>query len=135
MIAITLPDGSKVQYNKKQVTPLQIAESIGMGLARAALAAKVNGKLVDLSYPITKNAEIKIITSKDDEGKEVFRHSSGHVMSAAVNRLYKNVKQGVGPAIEDGFYQDFELHKALRPEDLPEIEKEMRKIVKEDLPL
>jgi threonyl-tRNA synthetase len=134
MIIITFPDKSKVQFSKKEITPAEIAREIGEGLARAALAAKVRGKIVDLNYPITEDSDIRIITSKDAEGKEILRHSTAHLMSQAVNRLFKNVKQGVGPAIEDGFYQDFKLERNLSPEDLPKIEEEMKKIVKEDIP-
>jgi len=133
MIKITLPDGSKMEFKKKKITPAEIALKIGEGLAKAALCAKVNGSLVDINFPITKDSELSIITFKDDEGKEVFRHSAGHVMSQAVCRLYKDVKKGVGPAIEDGFYQDFDLKETVSLDDLPKIEKEMEKIVKEDI--
>ena len=133
MIIITFPDGSKLQYDKKSVTPLHIAKDIGEGLARAALAAKVNDKLVDLSYSITEDAEIRIITFKDDEGKEIFRHSTSHLMAAAVQNLFKDVKFAIGPAVEDGFYYDFDVKKPFTPEDLEKIEGEMRKLVHEDV--
>ena len=122
-----------MEFKKKKITPAEIALKIGEGLAKAALCAKVNGSLVDINFPITKDSELSIITFKDDEGKEVFRHSAGHVMSQAVCRLYKDVKKGVGPAIEDGFYQDFDLKETVSLDDLPKIEKEMEKIVKEDI--
>lgn len=135
MIVITLPDNSKIQFAKKSITPLEIAKDISDGLARAAICAKINNKeFVDLAYPIKADSSLKIITFHDAEGKEVFRHSAGHVMSQAVNRVYKNVAQGVGPAVEEGFYQDFDFGKTqISVDDLPKIEEEMKKIVKEDL--
>ena len=133
MIVITFPDASKVQYKKKSITPLEIAEDIGAGLAKAAIAAKVDDLLVDLSFPIKKDAAIKIITFKDDEGKEIFRHSSAHLMAAAVDNLFKNVKFGIGPAVEEGFYYDFDIKKPFTPSDLAKIEGEMRRLVKEDV--
>ena len=133
MIVITFPDGSKVQYKKKEITPAEIAKNIGAGLADAALAAKVNHELVDLSYPITEDTEIKIITFKDDEGKEVFRHSSSHLLAAAVQNLFPKVKFGIGPAVEEGFYYDFDKKEPFTPEDLQKIEKEMHKLVAADL--
>ncbi|MBD3355057.1 TGS domain-containing protein, partial [Candidatus Woesearchaeota archaeon] len=134
MIEITLPDSSKVQYKKKEITPKEIAEDIGIGLAKAALAAKVDGEFVDLSYPIKGNSVVNIITFDDDEGKEVFRHSSAHVLAAAVQNLFPKVKFGIGPAVEDGFYYDFDKKEPFTPEDLKEIEKEMEKLVKKDTP-
>jgi len=131
MVAITFPDGTKANFDKG-VTAKKIAETIGAGLAKAALAAKVNGKLVDLSYPIEENSDVKIITFKDDEGQAVFKHSATHILMHALTRLYKAIP-GVGPAIEDGFYHDFECKKKVSMDDLKAIEEEMKKIVKEDI--
>ncbi|MBW2995889.1 threonine--tRNA ligase [Candidatus Woesearchaeota archaeon] len=133
MIAITFPDGSAVNYKKKSITPAEIAEDIGIGLAKAAIAAKVNDELVDLNYPIKKNSEIRIITFDDDEGQDIFKHSASHVLAAAVQNLFPKVKFGIGPAIEDGFYYDFDTA-PFTPEDLEKIEKEMQKIIEKDLP-
>ncbi len=132
MMQITFPDGTKVNY-KEGATPKEIAEDIGVGLAKAALAAKVNGELVDLSYEIKKDSEVKIITFKDDEGKDIFKHSAAHVLAAAVKRLFKDVKFGIGPAVEDGFYYDFDVKEPFSEEDLEKIETEMKKIIKEDI--
>ncbi len=134
MIEITLPDGSKIQYKKKHITPKEIAEDIGIGLAKASLAAKVEGKLVDLDYPIKGNSVVNIITFDDDGGKEVFRHSSAHILAAAVHNLFPKVKFGIGPAVEDGFYYDFDKKEPFTPDDLKKVEKEMEKIVKKDIP-
>ncbi|MFH1586400.1 MAG: threonine--tRNA ligase [Candidatus Diapherotrites archaeon] len=130
-IELTFPDNSKKKF-KKGITGGKIAESIGSGLARAALAVKVNDELLDLNKPIEKNGKIEIITFKNDEGKSVFWHSASHIMTQAVLRVFKgqNIGLGVGTAIDDGFYQDYDI-KELHPEDLKKIEEEMRKIVKE----
>jgi len=133
MIAITLLDETKVNYKKKKLTPKDIAEDIGVGLAKAALAAKVNGKLVDLSYQIKEDSEVEIITFDNDAGKEVFRHSSAHLLAAAVQNLFPKVKFGIGPAVEEGFYYDFDKKEPFTPEDLEKIEKEMEKLVKKDI--
>ncbi|MBR9692280.1 threonine--tRNA ligase [Candidatus Woesearchaeota archaeon] len=133
MVAITFPDGSKKTYKKKQITPAEIVKGIGEGLARAALAAKVDDELVDLSYPIKENAELKIITFKDDAGKDLFKHSSAHVLAAAVLNLFPKIKFGIGPSIEDGFYYDFDKKEPFTPADLVKIEKEMQKIVQQDI--
>lgn len=132
MINITLPDNSKIEIEDNS-TVLDVAKKIGEGLARAAIAGKINGKLVDLSENIKEDSEISIITFKDDEGKDIFRHSSSHILAAAVKRLYPKVKLGIGPAIEDGFYYDFEKEEPFTPEDLEKIESEMKKIIKEDI--
>ncbi|MBD3249622.1 threonine--tRNA ligase [Candidatus Woesearchaeota archaeon] len=132
MMQITFPDDTKVNY-KEGATPGDIAADIGAGLAKAALAAKVDGELVDLSYEIKKDSEVKIITFRDDEGKDIFKHSAAHVLAAAVKRLFKDVKFGIGPAIEDGYYYDFDVKEPFSEEDLEKIEAEMKKIIKEDL--
>lgn len=134
MIEVTLPDGSKREFNSP-VTVGDVAASIGAGLARAALAGKVNGKLVDLSHPITENSTVSIVTDKDPEGLEIIRHSTSHLMAQAVKELYPEAQITIGPVIENGFYYDFSLPKHLTNEDLPLIEKKMDEIVKRDLPI
>ena len=134
MIEVTLPDGSKREFNSP-VTVGDVAASIGVGLARAALAGKVNGKLVDLSHPITENSTVSIVTDKDPEGLEIIRHSTSHLMAQAVKELYPQAQITIGPVIENGFYYDFSLPKHLTNEDLPLIEKKMDEIVKRDLPI
>ena len=134
MIEVTLPDGSKREFNSP-VTVGDVAASIGAGLARAALAGKVNGKLVDLSHPITENSTVSIVTGKDPEGLEIIRHSTSHLMAQAVKELYPQAQITIGPVIENGFYYDFSLPKHLTNEDLPLIEKKMDEIVKRDLPI
>lgn len=134
MIEVTLPDGSKREFNSP-VTVGDVAASIGAGLARAALASKVNGKLVDLSHPITENSTVSIVTDKDPEGLEIIRHSTSHLMAQAVKELYPQAQITIGPVIENGFYYDFSLPKHLTNEDLPLIEKKMDEIVKRDLPI
>mgnify|MGYP002793186664 FL=1 len=134
MIEVTLPDGSKREFNSP-VTVGDVAASIGAGLARAALAGKVNGKLVDLSHPITENSTVSIVTDKDPEGLEIIRHSTSHLLAQAVKELYPQAQITIGPVIENGFYYDFSLPKHLTNEDLPLIEKKMDKIVKRDLPI
>lgn len=134
MIEVTLPDGSKREFDSP-VTVGDVATSIGAGLARAALAGKVNGKLVDLSHPITENSTVSIVTDKDPEGLEIIRHSTSHLMAQAVKGLYPEAQITIGPVIENGFYYDFSLPKHLTNEDLPLIEKKMDEIVKRDLPI
>ena len=134
MPVITLPDGSQRSFDEA-VTVLQVAESIGSGLARASLAGRVNGTLVDTSHLITDDSELAIITDRDDDGLEVIRHSCAHLMAQAVQRLFPEAQVTIGPVIEDGFYYDFAYERAFTPDDLSKIEAEMKKIVKEDLPL
>lgn len=133
-LEVTLPDGSKREFNSP-VTVGDVAASIGAGLARAALAGKVNGKLVDLSHPITENSTVSIVTDKDPEGLEIIRHSTSHLLAQAVKELYPQAQITIGPVIENGFYYDFSLPKHLTNEDLPLIEKKMDEIVKRDLPI
>lgn len=134
MIEVTLPDGSKREFDSP-VTVGDVAASIGAGLTRAALAGKVNGKLVDLSHPITENSTVSIVTDKGPEGLEIIRHSTSHLMAQAVKELYPEAQITIGPVIENGFYYDFSLPKHLTNEDLPLIEKKMDEIVKRDLPI
>ncbi|MCE3232895.1 MAG: thrS [Rickettsiaceae bacterium] len=130
-VNITLPDGSVRQYNTG-VTGLDIATSIGAGLAKAALAIKVNGDLRDLSREIEGDAAVAIITGKDAEGLEVIRHDTAHIMAEAVQELYPNVQVTIGPSIENGFYYDFARKEPFSTEDLAKIEAKMQEIVKRD---
>lgn len=134
MIKITLKDGSIVEY-EKSVTAFDVAKDISMGLARAALAAEIDGKVVDLTTVINEDCELNILTFDDKGGRYAFWHTSSHIMAQAVKRLFPDVKLAIGPAIDNGFYYDFDVDKSFTPEDLEDIEKEMRKIVKEDLKL
>lgn len=131
MVRITFPDGRGEEF-KKGVTGLEIAKKIGERLAQAALAIQVNGNLQDLSVPIEKDAKVRIITFKDKEGVEIFRHSSAHILAAAVVSLFKNAKPTIGPSVEDGFYYDFD-HAPFTTEDLAKIEKKMQEIISKDL--
>jgi threonyl-tRNA synthetase len=132
-IAITLPDGS-VREMPAGSSPADIAASIGRGLARDAVAAVVDGATVDVGTALNADAEVSIITIGSPEGVEIMRHSTSHVLAAAVGRLYGDVKFGIGPAITDGFYYDFDLDAAISSDDLEKIEAEMAKIVAADEP-
>ncbi len=127
-IEITLPDGSKKQF-AKGVTPIQIAESISEGLARATIACKINDVTTDATTPITDNSTIQLLTFRDDEGKEVFRHSAAHVLAQAAKELWPEIKLTVGPAIENGFYYDFDSPENFTPEHLEKLETKMKEIV------
>jgi len=132
-IRITFPDGSTQEY-ERGITPLAIAQSISEGLARAAVAAKVDGKQVDLTRPISEDAQLQLLTPKDQEGLEVLRHSCAHLLAHAVQRLHPEARPTIGPTVEHGFYYDFD-NLAIKEEELPVIEQEMRRIVKERLPV
>ncbi|HIG39381.1 MAG: threonine--tRNA ligase [bacterium] len=132
MPVITLPDGSQKQFDAP-VSIHQIAESIGPGLAKAALAGKVHEQIVDTSHVITEDTAISIITNKDEAGIEVLRHSCAHLMAQAVQQLFPSAQVTIGPVIEDGFYYDFAYERPFTPEDLVAIEKKMHAIVKQDL--
>ena len=131
MLNITLPDGSVRQY-EAPVTVAQIAASIGSGLAKATVAGKVNGKLVDASDPISKDASVQIITPKDKEGLEIIRHSCAHLIGHAVKQLYPNAKMVIGPVIEDGFYYDIATDKPFTPDDVAAIEARMKELINQD---
>ncbi|TFH02258.1 MAG: threonine--tRNA ligase [Calditrichales bacterium] len=131
-IDIKFPNGETRAYASGS-TPLEIAEGISHGLAKKALAAKIGEKIVGLNEPINGNADIQILTFDDEEGKDVFWHSSAHLMAQAVKRLYPQAQLGIGPPIDDGFYYDIDLDKTLTPEDFDSIESEMTKIVEENL--
>lgn len=132
MISITLPDGSQRQFDHP-VSIHDVAADIGAGLARAALAGKVNGKLVDTNYVIEDDAELAIITERDEEGLDIIRHSTSHLLAQAVKQLYPDAQVTIGPVIDDGFYYDFSYPKGFTPEDLQKIEKRMEELVKQDL--
>ncbi len=132
MPVITLPDGSQKQFNHP-VSIHEIAESIGPRLAKAALAGKVDGDIVDTSHMLENDAEVAIVTIKDEAGLEVLRHSCAHLMAQAVQRLFPSAQVTIGPVIEDGFYYDFAYERTFTPEDLEAIEKKMHEITKEDL--
>jgi threonyl-tRNA synthetase len=134
MPQITLPDGSKKQFDGP-VSVHAVAESIGAGLARAALAGRVDGTLVDTSYVIDRDASLAIVTSRDEDALELLRHDAAHVMAQAVQELYPGTQVTIGPAIEDGFYYDFARDEPFTPEDLARIEQRMKEIVKRDLPI
>jgi threonyl-tRNA synthetase len=129
---IRLPDGSVRKFDRP-VTVAELAQSIGPGLARAALAGRVNGKLVDTSYRIDADAEVAIVTDKDRDGLEVLRHSTAHLLAHAVKELFPEAQVTIGPVIDDGFYYDFSFKRPFTPEDLAAIEKRMAEIVKRDL--
>jgi threonyl-tRNA synthetase len=134
MPLITLPDGSTRQFDQP-VTVAGVAASIGPGLAKAALAGRVDGQLVDTSFLIDDDAELAIVTERDDDGIEVLRHSCAHLMAQAVQRLFPSAQVTIGPVIEDGFFYDFSFERAFTPDDLAAIEKTMQEIVKENLPV
>jgi threonyl-tRNA synthetase len=134
MIEITLPDGSKRPFDHP-VTVQDVAASIGAGLAKATLAGKVDGKLVDASFPIDHNASLEIVTEKSPEALEILRHSTAHLLAQAVQRLFPGAQVTIGPVIDNGFYYDFAYERPFTPDDLVKIEAEMEKIVKEQLPV
>ena len=132
-IELTLPDG-KILEVESGSTVLDVASQIGAGLAKASLAGKVNGNIVDLRFPLTESADFEIITTKSPEANNVCRHSMAHIMAEAVQKMFPDAQFGIGPAIENGFYYDFQLPRALTQEDLEAIEKEMEKIIKAKSP-
>ncbi|HQL36701.1 MAG TPA: threonine--tRNA ligase [Bacillota bacterium] len=134
MVKITLKDGSVKEY-KKGTTVEEIVASIGSGLLKAALAAKLNGKVVDLRTPVNEDCSLEVLTFDDDDGKWALRHTGSHILAQAVKRLYPDAKLAIGPAIDTGFYYDIDSDEPFSEEDLAAIEKEMEKIVKEDLRL
>ncbi|AGW89705.1 MULTISPECIES: threonine--tRNA ligase [Cupriavidus] len=131
MIAITLPDGSRREF-PGPVTVAEVAQSIGSGLAKAALAGKVDGTLVDASYQIDRDVELAIVTDKDADGVDVIRHSTAHLLAYAVKELYPEAQVTIGPVIENGFYYDFAYKRPFTPEDLAAIEKKMTELARKD---
>ncbi len=134
MPIITLPDGSQRPFDRP-VSVAEVAAAIGKGLARAALAGEVDGRLVDLSHVIDRDAGIRIITAKDPEGLEIIRHSTAHLLAQAVQAIYPKAQVTIGPVIEDGFYYDFAFERPFTPEDLEKFEAKMHEIVKADQPV
>jgi threonyl-tRNA synthetase len=132
MPVITLPDGTEKPFDSP-VSVTQVAESIGPGLAKAALAGRVDGTLVDTSHVIEADSQLAIITNKDDDGLEVIRHSCAHLMAQAVQQLFPSAQVTIGPVIDDGFYYDFAYERPFTPEDLEAIEKRMNEIARQDL--
>ena len=131
MPVITLPDGSKKDFDKP-LSVADVAANIGPGLAKSALAGKVNGQLVDTSHVIEKDAELAVITDKDSEGLEIIRHSTAHLLAHAVKQLFPDVQVTIGPVIENGFYYDFAYKRGFTPEDLERIETRMNELAKAD---
>lgn len=134
MVAITLPDGSQREF-QAPVTVAELAADIGAGLAKAALAGRVDGKLVDLSHVIDADAKVAIITGRDAEGLDIIRHSTAHLMAQAVKELFPDAQVTIGPSIENGFYYDFSYSRSFTPDDLKAIEARMDEIVKRNLPI
>ncbi len=132
MVKVTLPDGTKKEY-KENTTIGEIASNISSHLGKRALAGKASGMLVDLSYPVKEDVSLSVITEGTEEGLEILRHSTAHIMAQAVSRLFPGVKLGIGPTIEYGFYYDFSLQHSLAEEDIKKIEEEMAKVISEDV--
>lgn len=130
-IMITFPDGSTKPF-PANVTPVEVASSLGERLAKACLAAEVDGEILELNRPIARDATLRLLTFNDKEGQEVYRHSAAHIMAQAVQRLFPDAKVTIGPPIESGFYYDFDVSRPFTPEDLGNIEKVMKEIVAED---
>lgn len=134
MIKVTLKDGSVKEF-PAGISAYEAAKEISMGLARSACAAKINGKNADLRDTLNEDCELEILTFEDDYGKWTFRHTASHIMAQAVKRLYPDARLAIGPAVDDGFYYDFDVETKFTSEDLAKIEAEMKKIVKEDIKL
>ncbi|MDD4072929.1 MAG: TGS domain-containing protein, partial [Desulfobacterales bacterium] len=132
MINITLPDGN-IKSFQTIPTGADIARSISEGLARNCVAMEINGKTVDLSTPVSEDAEVRLITTNDPEALEILRHSAAHVMAEAIQRLYKDAKLTIGPVVENGFYYDIDMP-PVSEEDFPKIEAEIQKIIKSKTP-
>ena len=132
MIKVTLKDGSVREF-ENELSVMDIAKSISEGLARAVVAASVNGKVVGLNHIVKEDCELNLFKFDDEEGKDVFRHTSAHILAQAIKRLYPEAKFAIGPTVENGFYYDIDLDHRLTNEDLEKLEKEMKKIAKEDI--
>ena len=131
MPVITLPDGSKREFDQA-VTLMQVAEDIGPGLAKATVCGRINGELVDACELITEDADVTLITGRDQEGLEVIRHSFAHLVGHAVKQLYPHAKMAIGPVIDDGFYYDIDFERPFTPEDVADIEKRIKELIKKD---
>src|SRR5579862_9317760 len=132
-INVTLPDGSSRSLPSGSPAG-DVAAAISPGLARAAFAAVVDGKLVDLAYPLTKDAAVRIVTDRSPEALALYRHSTAHLLAAAVTQLFPGTQCGIGPATDEGFFYDFVVERPFVPEDLEAIEQKMREMSAEDLP-
>ena len=128
MVKVTLKDGSIHEYNDN-ITVYEVAKSLSDGLARVACAGELNGELVDLRTEITEDSQLNILTFDSEGGKHAYWHTTTHIMAQAVKRLFPKAKLAIGPAIDNGFYYDFDVEKTFTPEDLEKIEAEMKKIV------
>lgn len=127
MPVITLPDGSQRHYDHA-VSPMDVALDIGPGLAKATIAGRVNGELVDASDLIENDATLSIITAKDEEGLEIIRHSCAHLLGHAIKQLWPNTKMAIGPVVDNGFYYDVDLDRTLTQEDIDALEKRMHEL-------
>ena len=134
MVQITLPDGSTRSFDHP-VTVAQVAESIGTGLAKAALAGRVNDTLVDTSFPIEVDSRLAIVTEKDPEGLEIIRHSTAHLLAYAAKSLFPDLQVTIGPVIDNGFYYDFSYKRPLTPEDLQALEEKMKELAAKNEPV
>ena len=134
MPVITLPDGSRREYDRP-ISLMEVAESIGAGLAKAALAGRVNGEMVDLSRIIDADASVAIVTGRDAEGVEVIRHSTAHLLAQAVKSLFPDAQVTIGPVVDNGFYYDFSYERPFTPEDLTAIEKKMEELAAKAMPV
>src|SRR6267378_1734801 len=134
MPQISLPDGSQRPFDRP-VTVAEIAASIGPGLGKAALAGRVDGRLVDTSFLVERDASVTIVTERDRDGLEVIRHSTAHLLAYAVKELFPDAQVTIGPVIENGFYYDFAYKRPFTPEDLAAIEKRMTELAKKDIPV
>src|SRR3954462_2404333 len=132
MPAITLPDGSQKKFDSP-VTVAEVAASIGAGLAKAAIARRVDDKLVDTSFVIADDARLSIVTEKDPAALDIIRHSTAHLLAMAVQAIYPNAQVTIGPVIEDGFYYDFAFERPFTPEDLEKFEAKMKELAAADL--
>jgi len=131
---LTLPDGALKEFDQP-VSFADVAKSIGPGLFKSAVAGKIDEKIFDLSYLINNDSNISIITKESEEGLEIIRHSTAHLMAHAVKELYPEAEVTIGPVIENGFYYDFAIENPFTDEDLKKIEKKMHEIAKQDLPI
>ncbi|HLS57742.1 MAG TPA: TGS domain-containing protein, partial [Zeimonas sp.] len=134
MVVITLPDGSQRRFDAP-VTVAEVAASIGAGLAKAAIAGKVDGRLVDTSYTIAADATLAIVTDRDPEGLEIIRHSTAHLLAYAVKSLFPDAQVTIGPVIDNGFYYDFSYKRPFTPEDLAAIEAKMVELARKNEPV
>ena len=134
MPVVTLPDGSHRSF-AESVTVHDVAADIGAGLAKAAIAGRVNGQLVDTSFPIEEDAELAIVTERDEDGVDIIRHSTAHLLAMAVKELFPSAQVTIGPVVDNGFYYDFKFDRPFTNEDLSRIEKRMEELAKQDIPV